>query len=156
MMEDEQDLILEELQGYFVGLQSKNCYLQARRRCEGREICQTPEDGPLAKQVELCEMLDNMQQCGVMKESDNTWSCPVILTRKKSRDVCFYIAYRKINDVMKKKCFPLPWIDFTMYMLAGAKCIWNRKRLHSGQVKGYGSSGSQPLSSATLQRYLSN
>lgn len=32
----------------------------------------------------------------------------VILIRKKNRDVCFYIAYRKLNDVMKKNCFPLP------------------------------------------------
>jgi hypothetical protein len=32
MTEDKQDLILEELQGYFVGLQSENCYIQAGRR----------------------------------------------------------------------------------------------------------------------------
>jgi hypothetical protein len=32
MTKDEQDLILEELQGYFVGLQTENWYLQAGRR----------------------------------------------------------------------------------------------------------------------------
>jgi hypothetical protein len=79
-----------------------------------------------------------MQQRGVTKESDSTWSCPVTLTSKKNRDVCFYMAYRKLNVVMKKDCFPLPWIDDTLDMLAGAKCIRTRSILHPRQVTLFG------------------
>jgi hypothetical protein len=31
------------------------------------------------------------------------------------------VDYRKLNDVTRKDCFPLPWIHDTLYRLAGAK-----------------------------------
>jgi hypothetical protein len=33
------------------------------------------------------------------------------------------VDYRKLNDVTKKGCSPLPWIDDTLDMVAGAKWI---------------------------------
>jgi hypothetical protein len=49
-----------------------------------RPIHQHPRRIPLAKQVEVKEMLDDMQRHGVIEESDSLWSCPVILVRKKN------------------------------------------------------------------------
>lgn len=33
----------------------------------------------------------------------------------------YYLDYRKLNDVTKEDCFPLPWIDSTLDTLAGTK-----------------------------------
>jgi hypothetical protein len=66
-------------------------------------------------------MLEDMQQCRVIEDPDSPRSSPVILVQKKNGDLLFCMDYRKLNDVMKKDCFPLPWINETLDMLAGAK-----------------------------------
>jgi hypothetical protein len=43
------------------------------------------------------------------------------LIRKKNGELRFCVDYRKLNDVTKKDCFPLPLIDDTLDTLAGAK-----------------------------------
>jgi hypothetical protein len=57
---------------------------------------------------------------GLLK-SDIPWSSPVVLVRKKNGDLRFCVDYRKLNDVTRKDCFPLPRIDDTLDMLAGVK-----------------------------------
>jgi hypothetical protein len=66
-------------------------------------------------------MLDDMQRHEVTKESDSPWSSPVVLVGKKNRELRFCVDYRKLSDLTKKDCFPLPRIDDTLDMLAGAK-----------------------------------
>jgi hypothetical protein len=66
-------------------------------------------------------MLEDMRQRGVIEESDSPWSSPVVLVPKKNGDLCFCVDYRKLNDVTRKDCFPLPRIDDTLDTLAGAK-----------------------------------
>jgi hypothetical protein len=65
-------------------------------------------------------MLNDVQCHGVIKESDSPWSLPV-LVRKKNGDLSFFIDCRKLNNVTRKDCFPLPWIDDTLDTLVGAK-----------------------------------
>jgi hypothetical protein len=43
------------------------------------------------------------------------------MVRKKTGELRFCVDYRKLNDVIKKDCFPLPRIDDTLDTLAGAK-----------------------------------
>jgi hypothetical protein len=69
----------------------------------------------------VSEMLEDMQRCGVIEESNSLWSSPIVLTRKKNGDLRFSMDYRKLNGFTKKDCFPLPWIDNTLDMLTGAK-----------------------------------
>jgi hypothetical protein len=88
---------------------------------DARPIRQPPRRIPLAKQAEVKEMLDDMQRHGVIEESDSPWSSPVVLVKKKNGELRFYVDYRKLNDVTKKDCFPLPRIDDTLDKLAGAK-----------------------------------
>jgi hypothetical protein len=84
-------------------------------------IGQSPRRLPLAKQAEVGEMLEDMQRCGVIEESDNPWPFPVVLLQKKTENLRFCIDYRKLNDIIRKDRFPLPWIDGTLDTLAGTK-----------------------------------
>jgi hypothetical protein len=88
---------------------------------DARPICQTPRRLSLAKQAEISEMLNDMQRRGVIEESDSPWSSPVVLVRKKNGEIRFCVDYRKLNNVTKKDCFPLPRIDDTLDTPAGAK-----------------------------------
>jgi hypothetical protein len=66
-------------------------------------------------------MLDDMQCRRVIDKSDSPWSSPVVLLRKKNGELRFCLDYRKLNDVIKNDCFPLPRTDDTLDTLAGAK-----------------------------------
>jgi hypothetical protein len=82
---------------------------------------QPPRRIPLAKQAEVNVMLEDMKKKGVIEESDSPWSSPAVLVRKKDENFRFCIDYRKLNDVTKKDCFPLPSIEDTLDTLDGAK-----------------------------------
>jgi hypothetical protein len=88
---------------------------------DARPIRQPPRRVPLAKQVEVSDMIDDMQRRGVIKESDSPWSSPIVLVRKKNGELRFCVDYRKLNDVTKKDSFPLPRIDATLDTLSGAR-----------------------------------
>jgi hypothetical protein len=66
-------------------------------------------------------MLDDMQYRRVIEESESPWSPPVVMVRKKNWELRFCLDCRKLNDVTKKGCFPLPRTDDTLDTLAGAK-----------------------------------
>jgi hypothetical protein len=62
-----------------------------------------------------------MKRKGAIEESEGPWSPPVVLVRKKTGDFRLCVDYRKLNDVTKRECFPLPRIDDTLDTLAAAK-----------------------------------
>jgi hypothetical protein len=47
-------------------------------------------------------MLEDMQQHVVIEKPNSPWSSPIILVRKKNRDLHFCVDYRKLNDITKK------------------------------------------------------
>jgi hypothetical protein len=132
---------------------------------DARPIRQPPRRIPLGKQVEVRDLLGDIQPHGVIEESDSPWSSPVVQVRNKNGELRFCVDYRKLNDVTKKDSFPLPRIDDTLDTVAGTKLFsildlmslytrTTRRKQRFRQVKGYGSSQSCPLGSATLWRRL--
>jgi hypothetical protein len=154
-----------------------NCDVQ-RRPCHGEQrLCTTVSmlerldwfSNPLGKQAEVSKMLD-MQWWGLIEEPNSPLSYRILIW-KKNEDLHFCVDCRKMNDVTKKGCFPLPRIDDILDMLAEAKWFctlalksgyWqvvlhpNDKEQSSRWVKSCGNSQSQPLASATLQWCLSS
>jgi hypothetical protein len=67
------------------------------------------------------EMFDKMQRHGDIEESERPWLSPVVLVRKKNGELRLCVDYRKLNNVTKKDCSPLPRINDTLYTLTEAK-----------------------------------
>ena len=62
-----------------------------------------------------------MQRQGIIEPSYGPWSSPTVLVRKKDGSTRFCVDYRRLNDVTKKDCHPLPRIDTILDSLAGAQ-----------------------------------
>jgi hypothetical protein len=74
----------------------------------------------LAKQAKVIEMLKDMEEREVIKESD---SPRLSLVCKKNGNLRFYVDCGKLYDVIKNDFFPLPRIDDAVDTLAGTKCF---------------------------------
>ena len=58
---------------------------------------------------------------GVVVPLASPWASPIVLVQKKDGGTRFYVDYCKLNYVTKLDEFPLPRIDETLDLLAGAK-----------------------------------
>jgi hypothetical protein len=86
---------------------------------EARPTAQPPRLR-VAQQADVGEMLEDMQPHGVMEVSDRPYSSVVVLVRKNG-NLSFCIDFTKLNDVTKKKGFPLPRINDNLNKLAGVE-----------------------------------
>ncbi|CAG2194873.1 unnamed protein product [Mytilus edulis] len=86
-------------------------------------IKQNPRRLPLAKQEVADREVQRMLDIGVIEPSISPWSSPIVLVPKKNdpTSVRFCIDYRRINNLTKKDCFPLPRIEDCLDALRGAK-----------------------------------
>lgn len=84
-------------------------------------IKQAPRRIPFAQQEEVEIMLRDMEQSGVIEESQSPWTSPVVLVKKKDGSTRFCVDYRRLNSVTKKDSYPLPRIDDTLDTLTGSK-----------------------------------
>jgi hypothetical protein len=92
---------------------------------EAQPIRQTLRKFPVAKQVDVDEIFDDMHQRGVIEKSEGPMSFPVVLVWKKNGDVRLCVDYR--NDVTKIGCFPLPRFDDTLDTLPEATTVLHCK-----------------------------
>ncbi|CAG2215490.1 Transposon Ty3-G Gag-Pol polyprotein,Transposon Ty3-I Gag-Pol polyprotein [Mytilus edulis] len=86
-------------------------------------IKQNPRRLPLAKQEVADREVQRMLDIGVIEPSISPWSSPIVLVPKKNdpTSVRFCIDYRRLNNLTKKDCFPLPRIEDCLDALRGAK-----------------------------------
>ena len=82
---------------------------------------QPPHRLPLAKREEAQQAITDMRKQGVIEPSASPWASPVVLVRKKDGGTRFCIDYRKLNAITRKDSYPLPRIDATLEVLAGAE-----------------------------------
>lgn len=67
--------------------------------------------------------VDWMLGLGVIKESNSSWSSPVVLTKKKNGKSRLCLDSRKLNDITKKDAYPLPKIDGHLGRLVNTRFI---------------------------------
>lgn len=84
-------------------------------------IKQPPRRVPYALRKTVEEMVEKMQAQGVVRPSKSPWASPIVLVAKKDGSTRFCVDYRKLNAVTKMDVFPLPRIDDSLDLLAGAK-----------------------------------
>ena len=76
---------------------------------------------PFVLRETLKTLVKDMLSQGVIVPSQSQWASPNALVKKKNGDMRFCVDYRKLNHVTKLDEFPLPQIDETLDLLAGAK-----------------------------------
>ncbi|CAG2241057.1 unnamed protein product [Mytilus edulis] len=84
-------------------------------------IKQNPWRLLLAKQEVADREVQRMLDIGVIEPSISPWSSPIVLVPKKNdpTSVRFCIDYRRLNNLTKKDCFPLPRIEDCLDALRG-------------------------------------
>ena len=66
--------------------------------------------------------MDRLESIGVLKKSsDSDWAAPMFVQRKKTGDVRVLVDFRRLNDCILRKPFPLPKIQDLLQTLTGFK-----------------------------------
>jgi len=67
-------------------------------------------------------LVNEMQQQGVIEPSQSDWASNIVLVKKKDGTIRFCVDYRQLNNLTKKDAYPLPRIDTCLDTLSGA--VW--------------------------------
>jgi hypothetical protein len=66
--------------------------------------------------------IQRLLEAGLIKPSISQWTSPVVVVEKKNGKKRLCVDYRKLNEMTKKDCYPLPRIDDMLETLSG--CQW--------------------------------
>ncbi len=88
---------------------------------DARPIRQRARRLPLQQREEEKRQIEKMVEQGIVDESQDPWSSPVVLVRKKDNTWRFSIDYRAVNACTAKDAYPLPRIDDSIDHLSGAR-----------------------------------
>ena len=76
---------------------------------------------PFALSAKVEEMVEEIEEQGVVQPSASPWTSPVVLVAKKDGSTRLCVDYRRLNSVTRKDVYPLPRIDDTLDSLAQQK-----------------------------------
>jgi len=80
-----------------------------------------PRRPPISARDAEDDILEEMQQVGVITPSISPRSSPVCMVKKKDHTYRFCIVYRRLNYVTKKDAYPVPDVNDALDSLRGAK-----------------------------------
>ena len=67
------------------------------------------------------EEIQRLLKAGLIVPSSSQWTSPVVVVEKKNGKKRLCIDYRKLNNVTKKDCYPLPRISDMLETLSGSQ-----------------------------------
>ncbi len=65
--------------------------------------------------------LRTLVDAGIIRESESSFASPIIVVRKKNRDVCLCVDYRKLNVQTIRDAYALPNLEESFSALAGSQ-----------------------------------
>lgn len=68
---------------------------------------------------EVKRQVKSMLEQGIIEPCDGPWASEYVLVKKKSGEWRLCVDYRRLNNLTKKSCYPLPNIDSCLENLAG-------------------------------------
>lgn len=80
---------------------------------------------------ELRNQLDNLLECGFIRQSHSPFGAPMLFVRKKDGSLRMCIDYRALNNITIKNKYPLPRVDELLNRLGGAR-YFSKIDLQSG------------------------
>ena len=89
--------------------------------CNGNTTSRTRKATRPAENEVICKQIDENFEAGILKKSSSPWSTPIVLARKKDRTWWMCVDYWKLNQLTTCDVYPIPRIDETLEMLAGAQ-----------------------------------
>ena len=84
-------------------------------------VKQRPRRTPLAFAGEEENVIKDLEEKGIIRQSSSPWASPIVLVRKKNGKVRPCVDYRKLNSATIKYAFPLPRIQDCLDAVSGAK-----------------------------------
>ncbi|XGW33934.1 hypothetical protein V3C99_018007 [Haemonchus contortus] len=77
----------------------------------------------LEARAEFKDMIKELRDRSIIKESTSDWSSPVVLVKKKDGTMRLCIDYRELNKHTKLDAHPLPRIDIILQSIKGVSCF---------------------------------
>ena len=84
-------------------------------------VRQPPRRTPFALRSQVDEMVQDMLDQDIVQPTSSPWASPIVLVKKKDGSMRFCVDYRRLNSITKLDVYPLPRIDETLDVLAGAR-----------------------------------
>lgn len=117
--------LLEAYGSYFTSkIQDLGCTTAAELKIDlidDRPVTYKPYRMNPAGKEKVREIVNELLEANIIRESSSPFSSPVILVQKKNGEQRLCIDYRKLNEKVKQDRFPLPRIDDQLDRLQGHK-----------------------------------
>lgn len=76
---------------------------------------------PQAIKSDVKTKIDELLKHGIIRHSSSPWSNPIFFVRKKDGRLNLIVDFRKLNEITKTDCFPIPMVDEMFANLNGCK-----------------------------------
>ena len=86
-----------------------------------KPVKQYPRRVPFSLRGKVEEMINKMEDQGVIQASHSPWASPIVLVAKKDGSTRFCVDYRKLNSITKMDVYPLPRIDDLLDVLGNTQ-----------------------------------
>lgn len=86
---------------------------------DNKPVTYRPYRLSLHEREKVRDMVNDMLNAGIVRESQSPYSSPIVLVKKKNGETRMCVDYRSLNAKTIRDCFPLPRVDDHLEILKG-------------------------------------